>query len=223
MPIRCRIGDVMHGGTVGRVLASRRKPASRPAIWVSRLHRLAEPGHQQTIRLLTRLPRGMAQPSLALSLLGMPGFTAHYGLLQLGQPKPGDTVVVAAATGAVGSVVGQIARSSRAAAPWASPAVPTSVRTQCDRTRLRCLSRSSQAPGFAADLAAACPGWHRRLLRECRRRRAAHRAAAAQGLRADSAVRPDRLVQRRPLGHARCWPPKCCRPCWSSACRCRVS
>ncbi|HEX7390228.1 MAG TPA: NADP-dependent oxidoreductase [Acidiphilium sp.] len=52
----------------------------------------------------------MARPSLALGGLGMPGFTAYVGLLDIGQPKPGETVVVAAATGAVGSVVGQIAK-----------------------------------------------------------------------------------------------------------------
>lgn len=48
--------------------------------------------------------------STAVGVLGMPGATAHYGLLQLGQPLPGDTVVVSAATGAVGSLVGQIAK-----------------------------------------------------------------------------------------------------------------
>ncbi len=52
----------------------------------------------------------MAQPSLALGVLGMPGFTAYMGLLDIGQPKAGETVVVAAASGAVGSVVGQIAK-----------------------------------------------------------------------------------------------------------------
>lgn len=53
---------------------------------------------------------GMAQPSLALGVLGMPGFTAYMGLLDIGQPKASETVVVAAASGAVGSVVGQIAK-----------------------------------------------------------------------------------------------------------------
>ncbi len=48
--------------------------------------------------------------SYALGVLGMPGFTAYIGLLQIGQPKPGETVVVSAASGAVGSVVGQIAK-----------------------------------------------------------------------------------------------------------------
>lgn len=58
---------------------------------------------------LTKLDATMAHPSLALGVLGMPGFTAYMGLLEIGQPKTGETVVVAAASGAVGSVVGQIA------------------------------------------------------------------------------------------------------------------
>jgi NADPH-dependent curcumin reductase CurA len=59
---------------------------------------------------LTKLDPHMPQPSLALGVLGMPGFTAYMGLLDIGQPKAGETVVVAAASGAVGSVVGQIAK-----------------------------------------------------------------------------------------------------------------
>ena len=59
---------------------------------------------------LTRLPAGLAHPSWALGILGMTGFTAYMGLLDIGKPQPGETVVVAAATGAVGSVVGQIAK-----------------------------------------------------------------------------------------------------------------
>jgi NADPH-dependent curcumin reductase len=49
-------------------------------------------------------------PSLALGVLGMPGLTAYAGLLRLGQPKPGDVLLVSSAAGAVGSSVGQIAR-----------------------------------------------------------------------------------------------------------------
>lgn len=49
-------------------------------------------------------------PSWALGILGMPGYTAHAGLLNIGQPKVGETVVVAAASGPVGATVGQIAR-----------------------------------------------------------------------------------------------------------------
>jgi hypothetical protein len=59
---------------------------------------------------LFRLGAQVEHPSYALGVLGMPGFTAYMGLLEIGQPVAGDTVVVAAATGAVGSVVGQIAK-----------------------------------------------------------------------------------------------------------------
>jgi NADPH-dependent curcumin reductase CurA len=58
---------------------------------------------------LTKLDPKLAPPSYALGVLGMPGFTAYMGLLDIGAPKAGETVVVAAATGAVGSLVGQIA------------------------------------------------------------------------------------------------------------------
>ncbi len=103
-----KIGEEMFGGMVGRILKSRRKGFSEGDLvtgytgWQS-LAITSDP-------TLARLPSDMAQPSLALSLLGMPGFTAHYGLLKLGKPKAGETVVVGAATGAVGTVVGQIAK-----------------------------------------------------------------------------------------------------------------
>ncbi len=59
---------------------------------------------------LRKLDPKQAPISASLGVLGMPGFTAWYGLLELGAPKPGETVVVSAATGAVGSLAGQIAR-----------------------------------------------------------------------------------------------------------------
>src|SRR3981081_2207856 len=59
---------------------------------------------------LRKLDPAAAPVSTALGVLGMPGLTAYAGLLEIGQPKPGETVVVAAASGAVGSLVGQIAR-----------------------------------------------------------------------------------------------------------------
>ncbi len=61
-------------------------------------------------RDLVKLPPGLQSPSQALGVLGMPGFTAYIGLLEIGKPQAGNTLVVAAATGAVGSVVGQIAK-----------------------------------------------------------------------------------------------------------------
>ncbi len=102
------IGEVMFGGMVGRVLVSKRKGFAQGDLvtgytgWQS----LAVTADGS----LSKLPADMPQPSLALSVLGMPGFTAHHGLLNIGKPKAGETVVVSSATGAVGSVVGQIAK-----------------------------------------------------------------------------------------------------------------
>lgn len=101
------LGDVIVGGTVSRIEASRH-PGFREGQIV-----LANAGWQDYALSdgsdLAPLD-GLPQPSLALGGLGMPGFTAYVGLLDIGQPRAGDTVVVAAATGAVGAVVGQLAK-----------------------------------------------------------------------------------------------------------------
>jgi NADPH-dependent curcumin reductase len=102
------VGDVMVGGTVCEVLESRAEGFSSGDLVAS------YSGWQELsvaeAAQVTRLDPSMARPSYALGVLGMPGFTAYYGLLEIGQPRAGETVAVAAATGAVGSVVGQIAR-----------------------------------------------------------------------------------------------------------------
>lgn len=101
------IGAVMVGGTVCRV-ADSRNPAYAEGDLV-----LAYTGWQEyAVSDGSGLHRlgDLARPSLALGVLGMPGFTAYMGLLDIGTPKAGETVVVAAASGAVGAVVGQIAR-----------------------------------------------------------------------------------------------------------------
>jgi NADPH-dependent curcumin reductase CurA len=99
---------VMVGGTISRVVTSRNS-AFAPGDLVS-----AYAGWQDYALSdgsdLTKLDPRITRPSWALGVLGMPGLTAYVGLLDIGQPVPGDTVVLAAATGAVGSVVGQIAR-----------------------------------------------------------------------------------------------------------------
>ncbi|QFT11337.1 NADP-dependent oxidoreductase [Vibrio sp. THAF190c] len=59
---------------------------------------------------LVKLGMEPSHPSFALGIMGMPGFTAYMGLLDIGQPKEGDTLVVAAATGPVGATVGQIGK-----------------------------------------------------------------------------------------------------------------
>ena len=102
------LGATMVGATIARVEASHH-PGFQPGELV-----LSYSGWQDYDLSdgsgLTKLAAGMTRPSLALGVLGMPGFTAYMGLLDIGQPQAGETVVVAAASGAVGSVVGQIAR-----------------------------------------------------------------------------------------------------------------
>ncbi|QPF73947.1 NADP-dependent oxidoreductase [Roseateles sp. DAIF2] len=146
------LGATMVGGTVSRVVASR-----HPRFAVGELV-LANAGWQDyalsdgaDLQPLGDLP----QPSRALGGLGMPGFTAYVGLLDIGQPKPGETVVVAAATGAVGAVVGQLARLKGARV--------VGIVGGADKQRYAleelgfdaCLDRRD--PRFAEQLAAACP------------------------------------------------------------------
>ena len=102
------LGDVMVGGTVSRVEASQHPDFAAGDLVLSysgwQDYALSDGSG------LTKLEADFAHPSYALGVLGMPGFTAYMGLLDIGQPKEGETLVVAAATGAVGSVVGQIAK-----------------------------------------------------------------------------------------------------------------
>jgi len=102
------VGDVMVGATVSQVVQSR-SPRIAAGSYV-----LAYSGWQthavvdgNAVRVLDP---SRAPLSTALGVLGMPGFTAYSGLLKIGQPKAGETVVVAAAAGPVGSTVGQVAR-----------------------------------------------------------------------------------------------------------------
>ena len=102
------IGDVMVGGTVSRVEVSKHGD-----LRVGELV-LGYTGWQDYAlsdgKGLTAISSEERHPSRALGVLGMPGFTAYMGLLDIGRPVASETVVVAAASGAVGSVVGQIAK-----------------------------------------------------------------------------------------------------------------
>src|ERR1035441_4463247 len=97
------ISEVMVGSTVSRVEISHH-PDFAVGDWV-----LSQNGWQEYAisdgKGIFNLGAQMEHPSYALGVLGMPGFTAYMGLLEIGQPVAGETVVVAAATGAVGSVV----------------------------------------------------------------------------------------------------------------------
>ena len=147
------VGAVMVGGTVSRVEASR-QPEFHPGELV-----LGNSGWQDYAVSdgsgLRKLDDSLINPTLALGALGMPGFTAYMGLLDIGRPQAGETVVVAAASGAVGSVVGQIAKIKGCRA--------VGIAGGADKCRVvveelgfdACIDRRSA--DFPAQLAAACP------------------------------------------------------------------
>ena len=102
------VGEPMEGGTVGEVVASKNERFREGDIV------LGHAGWQEygisDGQRLRKLDPAAAPIQTALGVLGMPGMTAYTGLLNIGQPKAGETLVVAAASGPVGATVGQIAK-----------------------------------------------------------------------------------------------------------------
>ena len=148
------LGGVMVGGTVGRVLASR-----DPRLVAGDL--VVGPGGWQEYaaiqaRTARKVDPTVAPVSTALGVLGMPGMTAYVGLLDIGHPRAGETVVVSAASGAVGSVVGQIAKIKECRAVGIAGGSK-----KCDYvTKTLGLDAcvDYRTPKFVEALAAACPG-----------------------------------------------------------------
>lgn len=103
-----KLGDVMRAGSVGDVVASRHPD------WHEGDHAVGAFGVQDYAAIdpagAQKVDGGAAPLPLYLSVLGMPGMTAYFGLIDIGNPQPGQTVVVSAASGAVGALVGQIAK-----------------------------------------------------------------------------------------------------------------
>ncbi|MFI4902905.1 MAG: NADP-dependent oxidoreductase [Burkholderiales bacterium] len=149
-----KLGEVMVGQTVGVVEQSNdaRFAAGDTVLtslgWQS--HGVARAGD------LERVDASIAPASYYLGVLGMPGLTAWFGLFEVGMPKPGETVVVSTASGAVGSIVGQLARlhGCRAVGIAGGPA-------KCDHV-VRDLGFDAcvdyKAGRLVEDLRAACPG-----------------------------------------------------------------
>lgn len=102
------LGDVMVAGTISQVVESK-NVKFQVGEWI-----FSGNGWQQYAVVEEDQCKSLGMhpemPSWALGILGMPGFTAYMGLLDIGQPKAGETLVVAAATGPVGATVGQIAK-----------------------------------------------------------------------------------------------------------------
>ena len=107
------LGEVMRAGGVGQVMASR-NDRFKPGDWVSGglgVQEYALVG-AEALQRNALFPIDLASGSLTqwLNVLGMPGMTAYFGLMDIGQPQPGETLVVSGAAGAVGQTVGQLAR-----------------------------------------------------------------------------------------------------------------
>jgi NADPH-dependent curcumin reductase CurA len=103
------LGTVMRAFTVGRVAASRHS-GFRPGEFVTGIFGWQDYALVEAEQIQRKVTAIDLPISTALGVLGLNGITAYFGLLEIGQPKSGETVVVSTAAGAVGSCVGQIAR-----------------------------------------------------------------------------------------------------------------
>jgi NADPH-dependent curcumin reductase CurA len=147
------VDEVMQGGTVNEVIASNNDKFAKGDIV------LAHTGWQTHAVSngagLRKLDPNSAPISTALGVLGMPGMTAYTGLLEIGQPKEGETVVVSAASGAVGSVVGQIARIKGARAVGIAGGPDKCKYVKDELGFDACIDH--RAADFPGELKAACP------------------------------------------------------------------
>jgi NADPH-dependent curcumin reductase CurA len=148
-----QLGEVMTGETVAQVLTSNHPAYAEgdivlaPTGWCT--HALSDG------RGLRKVDPSFAPVTTGLGVLGMPGFTAYSGLRLIGKPQPGETVVVAAASGPVGSLVGQLAKlaGARAVGIVGGPEKCAFVKNELGFDA----AIDHRAVEFPAHLAAACP------------------------------------------------------------------
>jgi NADPH-dependent curcumin reductase CurA len=147
------VGETIEGGTVSEVAASNNDKFAKGDIVLShtgwQTHALSNGAG------LRKLDPSVAPISTALGVLGMPGMTAYTGLLEIGKPQAGETVVVSAASGAVGSVVGQIAKIKGARAVGIAGGPDKCKYVKDELGFDACVDH--RAPDFPAQLKAACP------------------------------------------------------------------
>lgn len=151
------IGEVMTGEVVGRVTASRAAGFAEGDLVAGRTGwQEWAIGDAKTVRKLpdTILSTGTS-PSTALGVLGMPSMTAWVGMHNIGQPKAGETVVVGAASGPVGSMVGQIAKLRGARAVGIAGGADKCAYVVNELGFDACVDHRD--PAFPAKLAEACP------------------------------------------------------------------
>src|SRR5580700_7186500 len=147
------LGDVMPGESVATVVASHHPAYSAGDVVLAqtgwRTHALSDRAD------LRKLDPAVAPVTTGLGVLGMPGFTAYAGLHVIGKPAPGETVVVAAASGPVGSLVGQLAKIAGARAVGIAGG-PEKCAYVKDELRFDA-AIDHRDTDFAANLTAACP------------------------------------------------------------------
>ncbi len=146
------LGEVMRGGTLG-VVARSRHPGFQPGDIVSGIG-----GWQDyaLAHMAQKLPARRDLPLPAyMSVLGMTGATAYFGLLEIGKPQAGETLVVSAAAGAVGSIVGQIGKLKGCHVVGIAGSDEKCRHVVADLGFDACLNY--RKPSFAQELTAACP------------------------------------------------------------------
>ncbi len=186
------IDEVMEAGTVSEVVASNSDKFAKGDIVLSRAgwqtHVLSDGSG------LRKLDPKLAPVSTALGVLGMPGMTAYTGLLEIGKPQAGETVVVSAASGAVGSVVGQIAKIKGARAVGIAGGADKCKYVKDELGFDDCVDHRD--PALAEKLKAACPKGIDVYFENVSGAGVGCGVSAAQSVCAHSGVRTDRAVQR---------------------------
>ena len=149
------LGTVMRAFTVGRVVASRHF-GFRPGEYVTGMFGWQDFASVEAKAIQRKVSETDLSISTSLGVLGLNGITAYFGLLEIGQPKAGETVVVSTAAGAVGSCVGQIAKI-RDCRTVGITGGPEKVRICRDEFGFDA-AIDYKAGGLEAALAKACPG-----------------------------------------------------------------
>ncbi len=147
------LGEVMRAGAVGEVVASHHPD------WKAGDYAVGMFGMQDYAAVdgavAQKVDAQLAPLPLFISVLGMPGLTAYFGTLDIGNPQPGQTVVVSAASGAVGALVGQIANSASTPVSITRTKILARVSPNIARRASMCISTMSAAKYWTSRW----PGW----------------------------------------------------------------
>ena len=148
------LGQPLTGGSVGEVVESHNPKFAKGDLVIGMLNWATHTVHDG--KGLRKIEAGGVPLSAYLGVLGMPSFTAWYGMKHICKPKAGETVFVSAATGAVGQVAGQFAKLAGARS-WAAPATRTSACGRCARRATTPASTIATERDYGAVLDKLCP------------------------------------------------------------------